>query len=232
MVIYHFCNDTFGTPFPAVSAAFAKARKVHIVRVLAAKSDESSPLAALTTAVRRPAGRALRRAGRLLTGAPSHGEDLPTIYVSDVNAPSFQHLIKKGDLGVITGFNQIFRAETIGRFHSFANLHPSILPLYRGPVPTYWCIRNRERLTGFTLHTVTPKIDAGEPLFQEVVPLDGETNVLGLELKIAQAALPMFSRYLEHIAFGGEWVPQYVDAFKVYQTHQNYATFPQLESLG
>ncbi len=231
MVIYHFCNDTFGRPFPAVSAAFAKTRGLRIVRVLAEKPVESS-LASVSKAIRRPASRALRRVQRMLAGAPSHGEDLPTIYVSDVNSPSFRRYIKKGDAGVITGFNQIFSAETIERFSSFVNLHPSILPLYRGPVPTYWCIRNRERLTGFTLHKVTPKIDVGEALYQEVVPIEGETDVLGLELKIARAALPMFSRYLEHLATGSAWVPQYVDAFSVYQTHQNYATFPELESLG
>lgn len=231
MVIYHFCNDTFGTPFPAVSAAFAKTRGLRIVRVLAEKPTKST-IASVSKAIRRPAGRALRRAHRVLVGAPSNAEDLPTIYVTDVNSPSFRRRIQKGDAGIITGFNQIFSAATIERFSSFVNLHPSILPLYRGPVPTYWCIRNRERLTGFTLHKVTPKIDVGEALYQEVVAIGDETDVLDLERKIARAALPMFSRYLEHIASGGQWVPQYVDAFAVYETHQNYATFPELESLG
>ncbi len=225
MVIYHFCNDTFGTPFPAVSAAFAKARNIRVVRVLAEKPPESS-LASVSKAIRRPAGRALRRVQRMLAGAPSNAEDLPTIYVTDVNSSSFRRHIKKGDAGIITGFNKIFSAETIERFSSFVNLHPSILPLYRGPVPTYWCIRNREHLTGFTLHKVTPKIDVGEALYQEVVAIGDVTDVLGLELKIARAALPMFSRYLEHLATGSEWVPQYVDAFSVYEIHQNYATFP------
>lgn len=226
MTIFHFCNDTFGTPFPAVSADFAKRHGIRIVRVLGVKPQAAS-LAALGGAMRRAAVLSVRRAQRRLAGAPSHGDDLPTLYVPDVNAPSFRQRIKRGDVGVITGFNQIFEAETIRRFDSFVNLHPSILPLYRGPVPTYWCIHNRETQSGFTLHKVAPKIDAGEPIYQGVVPIEGVTDVLGLELKIANAALPTFSRYLEHLVSGDEWRVQLVDAFSVYRTHQNYATFPE-----
>jgi len=227
MVIYHFCNDTFGIPFPPVSAAFAKAHKVRIVRVYSEK-PETRAFRSLVLAVRRPASRAIRRAQRVLESAPAHGDDLPTLYVGNVNAPDFRRLIKKGDVGVITGFNQIFSAETIARFDSLANLHPSILPLYRGPVPTYWCIRNGEQSTGFTLHRVTPKIDLGEPLYQKIVPIDGESGVLELALKVGRAAVPMFRRYLEHLALGREWVTRYVDAYQVYQTHLNYASFPDV----
>jgi methionyl-tRNA formyltransferase len=225
MTIYHFCNNRFGLPFSPVSAAFAKDHGVRIVRVLSVKPERRS-LHSLYWAVRIPTGRAIRKAQRLIEGAGPSGEDLPTLHISDVNAPDFRRLIKKGDVAVITGFDQIFSSETIERFHSLANLHPSILPLYRGLAPTYWCIRNQEPLTGFTLHKVTPKIDLGEPLYQQVVPIDGETIVLELTLKVARAAVPMFRRYLAHLAFGGEWVPQYVNAHEVYKTHLNYGKFP------
>ena len=225
MVIYHFCNDTFGIPFQPVSAAFAKEHKVRIVRVLSIKRDP----AWFWRVVRHPAGRALRRAKRIIRGAPSHGEDLPTLQVTNVNDPDFYRRVKPGDVAVITGFNQIFKAPAISRFGSFVNLHPSILPMYRGPVPTYWQIRNGEELSGFTFHKLTPKIDAGEPIYQEIVPVEGETDVLALALKIGDAAIPVFRRYLEHLVSGEPWAPRYVDARKVYRTHQNYASFPTAE---
>ncbi|HXW52208.1 MAG TPA: formyltransferase family protein [Candidatus Acidoferrales bacterium] len=229
MTIFHFCNDTFGTPFPAVSANFAKQHRLRIVRVLGV-TPKPANLATVSGALRREGGLRLRRAQRRLAGAPSHGDDLPTLFVSDVNAPSFRKHIRPGDVGVITGFNQIFGPETIAKFDSFVNLHPSILPLYRGPVPTYWCIHNQEALSGFTLHKVVPKIDAGEPIYQEVVPIEGVSDVLGLELKIGNAALPTFLRYLEHLRTGNAWEVKLVDAFSVYKTHLNYATFPELHS--
>ncbi|MDQ6768246.1 MAG: hypothetical protein M3Z41_10600 [Candidatus Eremiobacteraeota bacterium] len=56
--------------------------------------------------------------------------------------------------------------------------------------------------------------------------------VLELTLKVARAALPMFRRYLEHLAFGAEWVPQHVDAYTLYQTHLNYGKIPDRPALA
>lgn len=233
MVIYHFCNHRFGSPFAPVSAAFAKEHGVRIVRVLSVK-PEPRRLHALIWAIRRRAARVVRRAQRVIARSGCSGEDLPTVYTSDVNGPDFRALIKKSDVGIITGFAQIFSAETIKCFRSLGNLHPSILPLYRGPAPTYWCLRNRERSTGFTIHKVTAKIDSGELLYQQVVPIEGETIVLELTLKVAHAATSTFRRYLKHLAFGAAWVPRYVDAYQVYTTHLTYGALPDkpLEDTG
>ncbi len=42
------------------------------------------------------------------------------------------------------------------------NLHPSLLPRYKGSNPIFWQLRNGESDTGVTLHHVTPDIDAGD----------------------------------------------------------------------
>ncbi len=44
------------------------------------------------------------------------------------------------------------------------NIHPSILPRYRGVDPIFWQLRNGETNTGVTLHQVTQKIDSGDIL--------------------------------------------------------------------
>ena len=44
------------------------------------------------------------------------------------------------------------------------NIHPSILPRYRGTDPIFWQLRNGETNTGVTLHQVTQKIDSGDIL--------------------------------------------------------------------
>ena len=51
------------------------------------------------------------------------------------------------------------------------NLHPSLLPAYRGPTPLFWQLREGERETGVTLHLVDAGIDAGDIVAQSVVPL-------------------------------------------------------------
>ena len=57
------------------------------------------------------------------------------------------------------------------------NIHPSLLPDYRGPVPTAWTIRNGEKETGVTIHLMDEKIDTGDILVQESTKiLEDETG--------------------------------------------------------
>lgn len=47
------------------------------------------------------------------------------------------------------------------------NVHPSLLPAYRGPVPIFWIFRHGERRTGVTVHLIDPGIDSGAIVAQE-----------------------------------------------------------------
>ncbi|KAA3625738.1 MAG: hypothetical protein DWQ08_09010, partial [Proteobacteria bacterium] len=58
------------------------------------------------------------------------------------------------------------------------NLHPSLLPRYRGAAPVFWQLRAGEAETGVTLHRVTSRLDAGEIASRRRVVLpDGATSV-------------------------------------------------------
>ena len=46
------------------------------------------------------------------------------------------------------------------------NLHPSLLPSYRGPNPLFWIYYNQENSTGITLHFVDKGEDTGDIIFQ------------------------------------------------------------------
>ena len=50
--------------------------------------------------------------------------------------------------------------------HGAVNLHPSLLPRYRGPMPLFWQFRNGESRTGVTLHYMSERVDAGDILSQ------------------------------------------------------------------
>ena len=47
---------------------------------------------------------------------------------------------------------------------SCINIHPSLLPQYRGPVPTAWAIENGEKHFGITIHLMDEGIDTGDIL--------------------------------------------------------------------
>jgi methionyl-tRNA formyltransferase len=56
------------------------------------------------------------------------------------------------------------------------NLHPSLLPAYRGPEPLFWQLRNGEARTGVTLHLMDEAADTGDIVAQVEAPFpDGIT---------------------------------------------------------
>jgi methionyl-tRNA formyltransferase len=60
---------------------------------------------------------------------------------------------------------------------SSINIHPSLLPYYRGPVPTAWTIENGEKYFGITIHLMDEGIDTGDILVQEKYSiLENETG--------------------------------------------------------
>jgi Formyl transferase len=207
-VIYHFCDDSFGPPFERRAIAFAREHRVQLTIVRAPPR-----LPSLQWRLRS----ATRRAAERLAGS-----SICRLVVEDVNAPPFRDRIGPGDRGVVTGFNQIFDEELIARFGSLVNLHPSLLPYYRGPEPTAWCILNGEAQTGFTIHEITSRIDDGPILFQEVVPIETNADARSLAHTIAQQAAPVFARYLAFAANGGEWPRVTVDAAAVYRNPVGY----------
>ncbi|GCE12689.1 methionyl-tRNA formyltransferase [Tengunoibacter tsumagoiensis] len=51
------------------------------------------------------------------------------------------------------------------------NVHPSILPANRGPVPLFWILRQGQEQGGVTVHFVSEKMDAGDIVAQDQFPL-------------------------------------------------------------
>lgn len=71
------------------------------------------------------------------------------------------------DVIVVACFSRIFPKAVLDlpRFGCL-NLHPSLLPAYRGPEPLFWIARNDERVSGVTLHFLDAGIDSGDIISQ------------------------------------------------------------------
>ena len=82
------------------------------------------------------------------------------------------------------------------------NLHPSLLPLNRGPDPLFWTFRNGEAHIGVTVHQMTPIFDAGAILLQRAIPVeDGVTEAI-LERRCAEIGGPLLVEALRRLAMG------------------------------
>lgn len=76
------------------------------------------------------------------------------------------------------------------------NLHPSLLPAYRGPDPLYWQLNNHEPDTGLTLHEVIGDIDAGDILAQEKLALPENHDQGSLNVWVSVNGVNLFYKTL------------------------------------
>jgi len=57
------------------------------------------------------------------------------------------------------------------------NIHPSLLPKYRGPSPAHWVLQNRDSITGLTSHYIDENLDTGDIIYQVKIPVGTEDTV-------------------------------------------------------
>ena len=69
--------------------------------------------------------------------------------------------------------------------HKTLNVHPSLLPKYRGAAPIQWALMNGDRETGVTILYVTPKMDAGDLLLQKKIDILEEDTCDFLQTKLS-----------------------------------------------
>lgn len=78
------------------------------------------------------------------------------------------------------------------------NVHPSLLPKYRGAAPVNWPILNGDPETGISIAEVTPQLDAGDIFYQKKIPLldsmDSETLSAELSRLSLEALASVFSK--------------------------------------
>jgi len=86
------------------------------------------------------------------------------------------------------------------RRHSI-NLHPSLLPKYRGPDPVYWQLHQREKHTGISLHQLTSTLDAGPVFHQQAVTYPADATRNELDTLLAQQGALAFAQLLSRDEF-------------------------------
>ena len=88
------------------------------------------------------------------------------------------------------------------------NLHPSLLPRYRGTNSVPWVIVNGETETGFTYHSMTEEFDTGRILLQQRVTIDRQDTAFSLFHRQIVAAMPLFNEVVRMVASGERGQPQ------------------------
>ena len=70
----------------------------------------------------------------------------------------------------LAGFMKVLSKNFINKFNGkIINIHPSLLPKYKGLKVHERVIKNKEKFTGCTVHYVAPKLDSGKIIIQKKV---------------------------------------------------------------
>ncbi len=162
------------------------------------------PLVAVVTQPDRPAGR-----GKKEVASPvKHlaGEfGLTILQPEKVKDLSFLETFYalNPDMVVVAAFGQILPKAMID-FPRFGclNIHPSLLPKYRGAAPLNWSIIRGETTTGVTIMQMDEGMDSGDILAQEETPLGQNETVGDLHDRLAALGAKLLVSTIDEVVAG------------------------------
>ncbi|OGL72310.1 methionyl-tRNA formyltransferase [Candidatus Uhrbacteria bacterium RIFCSPHIGHO2_02_FULL_57_19] len=128
----------------------------------------------------------------------------------------------KLDVAVVVAYGKLIPQAILDvPKHQTLNVHPSLLPKYRGPSPIQAAITNGDPETGITIMLLDAEMDHGPLLAQKIVKMTGTETAPELEARLADVAALMLP----------ETVAKYV-AGETVLTDQNHslATFTKIIS--
>lgn len=120
------------------------------------------------------------------------------VLTTSINSKKSIHTLKElnADIILIIAGNQIIKKQVleIPQYGVF-NVHSSLLPNYKGLIPTFWVLKNGEKETGVTLYKLTEGIDNGPIISQKrfAISKDMSQSDLVKECKIVANELIMES---------------------------------------
>jgi len=103
---------------------------------------------------------------------------------------------------ITAAFGKIFPPEVL-KIPPFGciNIHPSLLPKFRGPSPIQTALLVGEKETGVSIMLMNEKMDAGPILAQKKIPINSQDNYNSLEKKLIETAsqilVPTLEKYLQ-----------------------------------
>ncbi len=122
-------------------------------------------------------------------------------YIKYLNEINFENRVlkllnkNKIDLICLAGFMKILSKKFIKKFSSpIINIHPSLLPKYKGLNTHMKAIKNKDKYSGATVHIVNDKLDSGKIIIQEKVRILKSDNEKTLKKKVLKIEHKIYSK--------------------------------------
>ncbi len=164
----------------------------------------SIELAAVVTQPERPSGRRLQPAPcPVMALARSLGSRI--LAPEQVASPEWVSELAalNPDVIVVADYGQILPPALLALPPLGAvNVHPSRLPRYRGAAPVQWAIARGERETGVTIIYMNERMDAGDVILAETVPIADDDTAVTLSARLAELGAKLLIQALHLIGVG------------------------------
>lgn len=106
------------------------------------------------------------------------------------------------------GFPYIIPETVFSRFRVAWNIHPTLLPAYRGPTSGAYILINGEEYSGSTVHVMEREMDSGAIVAQKSVPLSPFDTIRSMQRKVYAIEPDLIMEALDNARKGKLPVPQ------------------------
>jgi len=128
-------------------------------------------------------------------------------YVSNFNNPKIAeakilNLLNKENIKFIclAGFMKVLSKSFIKKFNGkIVNIHPSLLPKYKGLNTHIRAIQNKDKVAGCTVHFVTAKLDSGKIILQKEVKISKKDTPTSLAKKVLRQEHKLYPAAIKKI---------------------------------
>ena len=110
----------------------------------------------------------------------------------------------KFDLIVLAGYMRILPREVV-ELGRFINIHPSLLPEFKGKDAIEKAYNAGVKRTGVTVHRVNEEVDSGEIIEQISVEIEENMTLEELKFNIHKVEHELYPRVIEKVLFGGQF---------------------------
>lgn len=153
----------------------------------------------------------------------SLGLDVPVLQPRSLRDENFHAQLQalKPDLFAVIAFLILPRSVLAIPKLGSVNVHPSLLPKYRGAAPIQWAIINGETETGVTIFQLSPRVDAGDILIQQKMAIGNDETAGELYERLKVKGAELLIRAIDGMADGS--------VIPVRQTDEGVSRAPKLE---
>ena len=172
------------------------------VAVLECLVNEGYDVVAIVSQPDKPVGRK-----QIIEPTPTHSfgdaHGIPTVAPIKLKESIQDVLAYKPDLIITCAYGQII-PEDILNYPKYGclNIHPSLLPKYRGGAPVHHAILNGDKETGVCLMEMVKKMDAGKVFAKRIVSIGDDMTLEELNIELEKASCELIKEELPKVISG------------------------------